>query len=107
IRVRLHRQTLHRGGEIRGDRPLAPVHEQLRYWNTNRTYLRASSAEAGGERKRHALLQAEDRRSENRPDRAGVRPAVGVAARLPIDGADVQACTAAHAPEGLPGVLVR
>ena len=72
-----------------------------------RANVRAGAAEAGSVRKRVSLLEPEHGRCKNRADGSGVDPAIRVTAGLTIHGAYVQAGAASHAPQCLPGVLVR
>ena len=86
----------------------ALVHEERRDVDPHRTDVRARAAEGRGERKRgrRAALRVE-LRLQDRADRPRVGRVVGMAARLAIDRADVDAGRAADAAERVAPDLVR
>src|SRR5918998_1493148 len=80
---------------------VAELEEEVVQRDAHGTRLPARAAQGGGVREILGLLRPLEQGCYDGPDRAGVRRAVGVAAGLAVDRADVQAGAAADAVERL------
>ena len=95
------RQALaHRPGrEMALELALAPVPHQLGQGNAHRTDALAAAAEGRGVGQVGRFLDAQQLRRQHRADRAGIDPAIGMAADRAIDRAMVHAGAAADAAQ--------
>src|SRR5262245_28877949 len=79
--------------------PLAPMPHHGGQWNLHRAHLFAAPAEGRGVGQLTRLVDADQRRRENRSHRTRIDPAIGVAADCLIDRAMIETGAAANAAQ--------
>ena len=84
-----------------GDNSSAEMDQNFRDIDLDRAYFIASAAEAGCVGKRLAALHHGELRRQDGADWAGIDRSIGVAARLPIDGACILTGAATNAVQRL------